>query len=309
MDLHVGRRETRRGILPVVLQGREGLDVRAFRVVLAAEHRLQKRVEALDQGPVGPVGGGQLESHAVLIDGLPFCAEDGDVGAAKAVDRLLGVAHEEELPLATAQEVEDVALAGIGVLELVHEQGADLLLPVSAHRNVFLEELECLAFQVVEVEGAAPVLRPGVVFQCPVVELEQRRDDLPGQTAVQLQISVALEHRAQGLPVPFLELGDDHFRFVRGPVRLPPLLLQDVPQWPQMARDIRPVTRLACRFDRVPVVECLSQVRRQRIRGSLRPIERAVCAQREKLAEAVLDGGISHEGAERGGQVRLPHGP
>ena len=97
------------------------------------------------------------------------------VGAAEAVDRLLGIADDEELAGdgARAREVvlegivgreqeQDLGLEGVGVLELVDEQVREALLELAADGRVLLDEVPGEQEQVEEVEPPAARLARAV---------------------------------------------------------------------------------------------------------------------------------------------------
>ena len=113
-------------------------------------------VEALvDEGEHGrdgaEVGGEGQDFPAVRLDEALHLLVDGDVGAAEAVDALLGVADHEELARGEAdaapvrggglgrgvlgQEEGDLGLQRVGVLELVHQDEVEALLEVAADRD------------------------------------------------------------------------------------------------------------------------------------------------------------------------------
>ena len=101
------------------------------------------------------------------LDGLV----EGHVRAAKAVDRLLGVPHQEELArrgddllvvvlrgIVGAQQQQDLGLQRVGVLELVHEEVAEAPLQQGAHRTVVAQQIARAHEQIQEVELTDAVL-------------------------------------------------------------------------------------------------------------------------------------------------------
>ena len=97
---------------------------------------------------------------------------DADVGAPKAIDRLLRVADDEELArrrrhrapvadrgIARREQQQDLGLQRIGVLELVDEQVREAQLKRGAHLRVIAHEIARRHQQVEEVERAVPRLR------------------------------------------------------------------------------------------------------------------------------------------------------
>jgi hypothetical protein len=78
-----------------------------------------------------------------------------DRGAAPGVDRLVVVAHGGEHRLladAGHQQLDQLVLAGVGVLVLVHQQVAQAALPLVADRLVVAEQFHRQADQVVEID-------------------------------------------------------------------------------------------------------------------------------------------------------------
>ena len=93
---------------------------------------------------------------------LLLLAEDLDLGAPEAVNRLLAVADDEEVAVVAAKRVDDLPLPVVGVLIFVHEQGVELLLPEGAHVRVLAKEGEGQRFQVVKIQRLAFVLARAV---------------------------------------------------------------------------------------------------------------------------------------------------
>ncbi len=159
------------GRRPVGTQRCKGHVVRVSWVVLGAEDRLEQGIGDRQQGVVRaegevqvnvlPTGGGHVGLHT---------AEYGHVRAAKPINGLFGIAHHKERstltpqpPLPhrergspylwgeTGQGIDNATLALVGVLELVHQHGADLGLPARPHGGVLGQERRCPHFQVVKV--------------------------------------------------------------------------------------------------------------------------------------------------------------
>jgi hypothetical protein len=85
-------------------------------------------------------------------------------GAAPAVDALVVVAHSGEAGALAHQQFEQLVLGGVGVLVLVNQHMAHLLLPALAHGGVVLQKFQRQADQVVKVNGlvgAQPFLVAG----------------------------------------------------------------------------------------------------------------------------------------------------
>ncbi|MFN7977839.1 MAG: hypothetical protein U0P30_06855 [Vicinamibacterales bacterium] len=106
---------------------------------------------------------------ALLLERLADGAIDADVGATEAIDRLLGVADDEERARPCSeiqvrhvgpgvaigrQAHQQLGLQWIGILELVDQQVAEALLEIAAHVGVVAHEIACPDQQVEEVEGA-----------------------------------------------------------------------------------------------------------------------------------------------------------
>ncbi len=85
---------------------------------------------------------------------LVHAAINADIGAPEAIDRLLRVAHQKELPgnrasftpvrrsrIAGGQQQQDLGLQRIGVLELIDEDAFETLLKARAHLRVVPDEI------------------------------------------------------------------------------------------------------------------------------------------------------------------------
>jgi hypothetical protein len=122
----------------------------------------------------------ELEEPATARDPAAHGLVSFDVRAPKPVDRLLGIAHDEEgagnrreLPpvplvgLLSRQEKEDLRLDGIGVLELVHEDRRESLEQRASDLGVVAQEIARVEEKVLEVQLALappplPILFPRV---------------------------------------------------------------------------------------------------------------------------------------------------
>ncbi len=108
-----------------------------------------------------------------LDQALAHAAVDADVGAAKAVDRLLGIADDEEpaganrqiqrvageaVGLGSGEHPQQVGLKRIGVLELVDENEAEAGLKLAAHRRHIADQVARADQQVEKVERAGACL-------------------------------------------------------------------------------------------------------------------------------------------------------
>ena len=131
------------------------------------------------------------QRDAVIAEALPHLAQRGDVGPPEAVDRLLGVAHDEQLPgdngstllqsapwsssgVAGEQEG-NLRLDGVGVLELVDEDVREAALEVAAAAGVVAEEIAGPDEQVVELGPPLAAAALGVVGDEAAHLLRERR--------------------------------------------------------------------------------------------------------------------------------------
>ena len=121
------REEVLRDPVPVVRNDRIGhvQDLRRGPVVLVQDHVL---------------AGGELR-------------EALRAGAAPLVDRLVGVAHHEEVAVPGRQFLHDLPVVGVAVLRLIHHDVVELLLPPGPCVFEVVEDVVRHALQVVEVEG------------------------------------------------------------------------------------------------------------------------------------------------------------
>ena len=104
--------------------------------------------------------------HGAALRGLRLArelAEEAHLGAAEAVDRLLGVAHHHERPGAVpGEEARDLDLERVGVLELVDDQVAEAAAVPLAHARVVAQRVARHQQEVEEVEDAPLGLLPRV---------------------------------------------------------------------------------------------------------------------------------------------------
>ena len=139
-------------------------------------------------------------------------AEEAHLGAAEAVDRLLGVAHHHERPGAVAgEEARDLDLERVGVLELVDDQVAEAAAVPLAHARVVAQRVARHQEEVEEVEDAPLGLLPRV----------ERGDAAqgPDEPAVEVRAPGRGPRRA-GLLRPRRDRAALGERLRRGPVRL-----------------------------------------------------------------------------------------
>ena len=139
----------------------------------ARHHRREGPVhEALDAGHRAEAGGEGEGGHPGRFQLALDLPVDADVGPPEPVDRLLGVADDEQLPrrrpdpapvpfrrIAGGEQQEDLRLQRIGVLELVDEDAGEPALEVGADRVAVAHEVARLDEEVDEVEAAGVALQ------------------------------------------------------------------------------------------------------------------------------------------------------
>ena len=118
-----------------------------------------------------------LEPHHARVREVALEVEDvADVGAAPGVDRLVGVADDEDVAVRVGEQAHDAVLRVVRVLVLVDEQVVEHALPALAHVVEALEQLDGAHQQVVEVHRVGGV-------QPALVELEDVGHDLIEEVA------------------------------------------------------------------------------------------------------------------------------
>jgi hypothetical protein len=133
------RRKRRRPWLPV---GR-----------VLAQHRTQQPVHPFKQRSVCAVRRIQIDQAAVLpLDCCLLPGKDGHIRAAKAVDRLFGIADNKELACVGAKQADERALAFVCILEFVDQQRLHLALPVMARIIVLFQQFDGQRFQIVKID-------------------------------------------------------------------------------------------------------------------------------------------------------------
>ena len=138
-----------------------------------------------------------------------------DIRAAEAVNRLLGVADEEQYALGVGvNTVENRVLQRVGVLEFVDEGGGELV--ADGFRQAFargsVEGVVEIAQQVVEELDVAPLLaffqfRPGIRRQCVFQREQAGFEALREGCGVVLHVLAELKKRVFGRFLVFLGLG------------------------------------------------------------------------------------------------------
>ncbi len=145
---------------PLVLGRRAGGDQR---LVAAREAAPEQGVDGLQHARVRAVVAGQADDGAAgRLHLRTAAAEDVHVGAAEAVDRLALVPDGEAARGAGGDEVDDAALQGVRVLELVDQHLREAARDRLAHGGVALQQREGLQLEVVEVERAERPLAAAV---------------------------------------------------------------------------------------------------------------------------------------------------
>ena len=107
--------------------------------------------------------------------GRQVCAEflvQKDIGAAKSVDRLLGISDQKQLPglrphrppfaltgIIGRQENENLGLHRIGILELIHEYMAEAILEQAANIGIVADQISSSNQQVHKVDFSRPNLQ------------------------------------------------------------------------------------------------------------------------------------------------------
>ena len=126
-------------------------------------------VDELLQRPHGAEALGQRDdAHAPLPERLAQPLVKGDVGAAKSIDRLFGIAHQEQLAgerrnvppvrllrIIRSEKQEDLSLQRVSILKLVHKDVLELVLQVFADRAVLDQEIADLEKEVDKIQFAA----------------------------------------------------------------------------------------------------------------------------------------------------------
>ena len=96
----------------------------------------------------------------------------GDVSAAEFVDGLLAVADHDHRPVAR-ELLQDLDLGAAGILELIHQEGADALALGRARQGVIDQQLAAASSEIVEVQRSLPGLQLTVALASAVREHRQ----------------------------------------------------------------------------------------------------------------------------------------
>ena len=143
------------GMLFICLHRRIGHVVRPHRVRLGADHGPEQFTHAVQQGLVAAGGAVEVNRQTALVpDALLLSAEDGYVRPAEAVDGLAHVTNDEQAAGFPGQGAYNSALALVGVLELVHQDGLQLGLPAGTDLWI-IQQAPGEALQIVKIERLA----------------------------------------------------------------------------------------------------------------------------------------------------------
>ena len=187
---------------------------RLQRQVVAGHHGRERGVhERLDLRHAAKARRQVHKRGAPLLDPAADLAIDGDVGAAEAVDRLLGIADDEEAaglrlrlaPVGLArivggEEQEDLGLQRIGVLELVDEDALEAALEALAHAPVVAHQVARDEQQIEKIERAVLRLHLAIALQrARELLLQERREVGVGGHAELVEPPAQVGDRAQHL--------------------------------------------------------------------------------------------------------------
>ena len=133
------------------------------------------------------VAGGAVVLLQPHLDGageVALVAQDVlHLGAPPAVDGLVVVAHGADVHALAGQQLEQLELAGVGVLVLVHQQVAEARLVLLAQRLLLAQQLDRPGDEIVEVDGALGAQR-----------LLVAREDLGGDQVVVVPLPLGPGH-------------------------------------------------------------------------------------------------------------------
>jgi len=208
-----GQHDGRGLALGVVAERRQRHVVGLQRLAVAGHHRGEGGVDdGLDRRRRAEAGRELQACRATAGELLAHLPVHGDVGAPEAVDRLLGVAHDEELPrhglhlapvasggIGGGEQQQDLGLEGIGVLELVHEDVGEPPLEVGPRLVVVAHEVARAHQQIHEVEPSLLVLERAIPLDRPhQLDLEQGGEIRVHQVLEALEdldeVGVGLQH-------------------------------------------------------------------------------------------------------------------
>ena len=180
---------------------------------IALGHLLGKRGvhEPLNRRHAAIAGRELQDAAAVLLELCPDLPVRVDIGAAEPVDRLLRVAHDEELardgPRRSAgararivgrEKQQDLGLNRVGVLELVNEDPFELRLQVPPDALVGSDQVACPREEIDEVERTGGRLEGLVPRGCPgKLALQAGREVRVGVTPELLEIGTERVPRGQ----------------------------------------------------------------------------------------------------------------
>ena len=118
------------------------------------------------------------ESDTALLQRIANLPVEHQVGPAELVDRLLGIADQEQFPglrpdllpirfgrIVAAQQQQDLDLQRIGVLKFVDEQMAEALLQIAANFHLAAEQIADITEQVDKIQLSQAMLAFAIVFE------------------------------------------------------------------------------------------------------------------------------------------------
>ena len=178
--LRYRQRDDRRLLVERLPIGRERHVVRLQRHVVAGHHRLERRIhQCLNLRHAAEAPREVKEGRAPLLHPPAHLAVDRNIGAPKAVDRLLRIADEKEpagerpgvSPILLARIVggkqqQNLRLQRVGILELVDEDPLEAFLEARTYLTVAAHEIPCEEQQIEKVERAVLGFHLLVSIEC-----------------------------------------------------------------------------------------------------------------------------------------------
>ena len=177
-------------------------------MTIGRQHGLEALVdEGEDRGAGAEIGRYRQEAVGILsAKGVARLHIGADIGAAEAIDRLLGIADQEERPgrirnrvqsaiaigRFAAQPPKDLGLQRIGILELIDEDMGEALAQRAPDIVMVAQQIARGEDQIVEVELGARALMVAIAMQDRTRFLDQRRQNLGPQA----QRGVTMPHQA-----------------------------------------------------------------------------------------------------------------
>ena len=147
-----------RRILRVAAEDARTLPAHRHEVLLDAHRVLRdegvRDGQDLVRGAVVPVHHYRLHAREALVE----VEEVLDVRAAPRIDRLVGIANDEQVAVVRDERLHELVLERVHVLELVDHHVLQALLPLAAHVGVLAEDQQRQEYEVVVVEREALLL-------------------------------------------------------------------------------------------------------------------------------------------------------